>query len=178
KDEWKSIIDDIAYWVASQCPRAPYVDPWVMLQEPGRTENIKFVKNCNPGIIEQRLRIFKENHGYDFKDIFNLESFKYEVLDHKIYYSQEYLVHLINVIYPQCKLGNFISQELIDIDMKFYNDKKMYDPDPIPSIINYQKYFDSKYGEGSYDKRFQPYVYDTTNAASWNYEEFLTQLIF
>lgn len=178
QDEWKTILDTIAYWVASQCPRAPGVDPWVMIPEPGKSESIKYYKNCNPSHLEGELRIFKENHGYDFKDIFTLESFQYAVTDHRIVFSQEYMVHLVNVIYPQCKMGNFLPQEIIDLDMKFFNEKRMYDPDPMPSVVGFIKWFNNKYGEGMYEQRFSPYNPDSSNAAPWNYDEFLTQIKF
>jgi hypothetical protein len=174
--EWRTILETLAHWVASQCPRAPYVDPWQMIPEPAKSEQIKEDKHCNPGWLEGYLNVFRENHGLSFMDIFRLESFRYDVEDHRLLYSQEYMLHLIRNIFPQCRTGNFLSQELIDLDMKFYNEKRMWDPEPMPSMLKFIEWFNNKYGAGVYQQRFGPYEHTTTNAAPWNYQAFLAEL--
>lgn len=179
KYDWKSIIDLLAYWAAAHCPRAPYVDPWVMLPKEARPPAIESMKNTAPGRIREKIRIFKENFGMDFKDIFTHESFKFEVQDHQIYYSQEYMLHLINVVYPQCKPNQFLSQDIIDKDEALYKEDRYVDPEPIGSVVNYIKWFENKYGAGSWEKFGQEkYEKRATKAAKWNLDEFLKQLNF
>lgn len=177
KSDWKSIIDLLAYWAAAHCPRAPYVDPWVILPKEARPPAIESMKNCAPGRIHEKLRMFKENFGMDVKDIFRHESFVYEVNDHQVYYSQEYMVHLMNVVFPLCQPGQFLPQNVIDADEAIYKDDRYNDPEPIGSVVNYITWFENKYGAGSWEKFGQDkYEKRATKAARWNYDEFLNQL--
>jgi hypothetical protein len=176
--DWETIIDDLSTWATSNCPRAPVVDPWKMIMDPAeRARSIKQDKHIYPGIIKERIRIFKENFGLDFMGIFKHNSFKWQCTDQRIWYSQEYLVHLINVVYPQCKPGNFLSQESIDQDEIIYKTNKTRNPDIMPSVEKYIKWFENKYGEGAWEKWGQSKQEPKgSNAASWNYEEFLKQI--
>ena len=176
--DWETILDEISTWATANCPRAPAVDPWRMILDyNARMEAIKKDKNILPGIVKERIKIFKENFGMDFLDIFKHESFQWYCTDQRVWYSQEYLVHLINVVYPQCKPGNFLSQESIDQDEAIYKGKRSQNPDVMPSVVNYINWFENKYGAGSWEKWGQSKQEPKdSSAASWNYEEFLKQI--
>lgn len=176
-DRWEELISTLTEWAASQCPRAMYVAPWALIPLPERPEAIRFSKHCCPGILKEQIRLFKQDFDMDFRDVFSHETFIHYINEKRSYYSQEYMVHLLNVVYPLCLPKQLLPQRIIDKDQKIYDDNRYVNPEEQPALINYRKWFDEKYGEGTLEGLIgEAEPFQGSAAAAWDYEEFIRQI--
>lgn len=176
-ERWKEIIETLAEWAASQCSRAMYVDPWSLIPVPQRPEAIRFSKHCNPGIIKEQIRLFNKNFGMSFNDIFTHETFIHYTHQKRWRYSQEYLVHLLNVVYPLCTPKALLPRHIIDADQKIFDGKRYFNPEEQPAFVAYKKWFDEKYGAGTLESLTGIEPFSTTSVAQpWNYDSFIQEI--
>ena len=168
---WERIISHIDTWALAHTSFAPFIEPWSLASNP--KEAVQSTKDCSPGEIKEMIRIFNENYNLSFKDIFTHETFTWQVTHFQLGDSQEFIEYLVNKVFPQCNPNQFLTQESTTEMEKFYNDKKMSNPENYKMIeiqkANYDKYF----GEGAYDAKSKAKAdWGERNAAPWNLDSF------
>ena len=171
EDAWERIMSLMMTWSYAHMSFADKIFPWVQLAEPWPA--IQKVKDVYPGEIKGRLRIFKENFGLDFHDIFKHQTFHWQVENYQISESQIWYECLVNQIYPQCLPGQYLNQETITEIERQWNENLMSNPENHKNIDRFVIFFDSVFGEGSYLKKTGEAVdWGERNAAPWALSNF------
>ena len=172
KKMWEKLIDDLSLWSLSYCSFAPHVFPWDQLPPPEVKEAIIRDQKITPGIFKERLKLSEKYFGMSFPNILQHESFKWAVKYNYIDYSQEYLVFLIEVILPECKPFNDLSQDIINKKETLYKDKKQGNPERHFPAIKLRVFYDAKFGEGRHESKFGTIAKSDSNAKPWDIESF------
>ena len=169
-DRWEQILDDLAHWSLAYTSVAPYIDPWKGAQNP-KQATIETQK-IQPGILKERLRLFKKYFDLDFMDIFKHPTFKWKVENHTIGYSQEFILFLIDVVYPQCQPFNDLSPEAIQQRLDLYNDSREANPEANKPMEKFIAYYDNKFGAGRYLSKYPAPSPIMSNAQPWEWDFF------
>ena len=170
-DAWERIMSLMMTWAYAHMSFADKIFPWNQMADPW--PDIKRTKVTNPGEIKGRLAIFKENFGLEFHDIFSHETFVWQVENHQIDESQIWYETLINVIYLQCKPGNFLDQDTINEVERQWKGNLMSNPERHKDVDRFVTFFDSVFGEGAFRKKTgQDYDWGERNAEPWNLATF------
>ena len=171
EDAWERIMGLMMTWSYAHMSFADKVFPWDQMQNPW--PEIEKVKITYPGQIKGRLRIFKENFGLEFHDIFSHQTFVWQVENHQIDESQLWYETLINVIYPQCKPGNLLDQETINEVERQWKGNLMSNPERHKDVERFITFFNSVFGEGAYQRKVgQEHQWGERNAEPWNLNNF------
>jgi hypothetical protein len=100
---WGRLIGLLTDWLDSYGSFAPYDTRWVSTAGIAETKkNIWRCKECSPGILKAREKIFYDFFGLTWNDIFSHETFLTERKAKRIWYSDERL-ELIRETYEHCK---------------------------------------------------------------------------
>ena len=168
---WERIMGLMMTWSYAHMSFADKVFPWDQMADPW--PDIRKTKDTYPGQIKARLRIFKENFGMDFHDIFSHQTFTWQVENHQIDESQLWYETLINVIYPQCVPGNHLDSETINEVERQWKGSLMNNPERHKDVDRFIAFFDSVFGEGAFRKKIgQDYNWPAANAEPWNLSTF------
>lgn len=160
--EWKAkwsrfetLIDTLDRWVRAHTKYAMGMDPWCPFIPMGgpREKAIAYSKACDNGNFKVREELIGEYWDLDFKDIFNHETFIWEVNSHSFSYSQVYTEFLINEVYPICIPLQDPPKEIIEKCEKFYEDKLMSNPEWYKMTIRFKECYDEQFGEGRYEEK-------------------------
>lgn len=175
KRYWENLLWDLDFWSLSYCPFAPYLKPWSLAPNPKQA--CIDTQKMRPGIFREREKLFKKYFGLSFNDIFKLDSFIWDVENHYLGYSQEYIEFLALEIYDKCQPFNDLPQELIDKRGSFhYAGPNKVDREMNPEIHlpnrRFQAFYDSVFGEGRYASKYDITPVPKTAAAPWNLDTF------
>lgn len=156
-NKWEQIIDYLDTWIRSHTKYAPYMDPWKMITDAAaRQRAILRDKECTQGEIKVIERIFKDYFGIGFNDIWTHESFINAVNANYIGWSQEYVTFLRDKVYPECIPFQAPSAEQIAECERFWDEKKMYNPDTHKPGERSRDHYNSNFGEGRFEEKFGP----------------------
>lgn len=169
-NRWEEILDDLSHWSLAYTSVAPYIDPWKGDVNP-KQATIQTQK-IQPGIIKERLRLFKKYFDIDFMAIFKHPTFKWKVEQYTIGYSQEYIIFLIELVYPQCQPFNDLNSDTINERLSFYNDSRESNPEANKPLEKFIAYYDQKFGEGRYLSKFPAAEQIVSHAQPWDWETF------
>ncbi|MBD3636795.1 MAG: hypothetical protein HUJ25_05580 [Crocinitomicaceae bacterium] len=170
-DAWERIMNLMMSWTYAHLSFADKIFPWDMMDNPW--PSIQQTKDCNPGEIKERIRIFKENFGLEFYDIFSHETFVWQVENHQIDESQIWYETLVNTVYPQCKPGNYLDQDTINEVERQWNENLMSNPERHKDADRFIAFFNSVFGEGAYYKKVgKKHEWGVRNAQPWNLSTF------
>ena len=168
---WERIISLIETWAYAHMSFADQVFPWNTMTNPWPA--IERVKATNPGEVWGRLRIFQENFGMSFHDIFSHETFEWKVKNYQLGGSQLWMETIIHKIYPQCKPGQLLDQETITEVERQYKENLMVNPENHKDTDRFIGFFDSVFGEGAFEKiTGQRYNYGNRPAQPWDLNTF------
>jgi hypothetical protein len=168
---WERILGLIETWAYAHMSFADKIFPWDTMQNPW--PDIERTKATNPGEVAGRLRIFQENFGLNFHDIFQDETFIWKVENHQLDASQEWIEMIIKKIFPQCKPGQLLDQETISEVERLWNENRMVNPERHKDIDRFVNYFDSVFGEGAFKKKTGAnYDWGNRPAQPWNLANF------
>jgi hypothetical protein len=128
---WEKLFDLLLDWLDSYCDFALYDTRWV---DPGGSKaqtmkNIKRTQDCNPGFFKERERIFFENFGLKWNDIFEHPTYLNEKKAGRIPYSDERF-QLILDTYQYCKPFEKPPKELITLAETLHKEKRIVNPKP------------------------------------------------
>ncbi|UKN01157.1 hypothetical protein K6119_15615 [Paracrocinitomix mangrovi] len=175
-DAWERIMGLLATWSYAHMSFADKIFPWDAMANPW--PDIQRTKDIYPGQIKARLQIFKENFGMDFYDIFQHETFKWKVENYQIDDSQLWFETMINVIYPQCKPGNYLNQETITEVERQWKGNLMVNPERHKDVDRFISFFDSVFGAGAFAKKTrETYDWGDRPAEPWNLSNFNVQKV-
>lgn len=170
QEHWEKVISNLSDWAIAHCSFAHTLEPWSMAANPAAA--VRETIECNPGAIAVRLNQLERNFGIDFNGIFEHETFIWEVQYFKLWYSQEYISFLKNEVYPICKPGQKLSDELISKMESIYKENKLRNPELHRVLDEYIKVHDSYFGAGAYEaEHSRPEKYES-GAAAWNLNVF------
>lgn len=168
---WERIMSLMMTWSYAHMSFADQIFPWDSMKNPWKA--IQQTKDTNPGEIKGRLKIFKENFGMEFRDIFSHETFKWKVEHFQIGESQLWYEYLINTIFPQCTPGNYLKQETITEVERMWKEHLMSNPENYKDVERFVKFFDGVFGEGAFRKKTgEDYDWGVRNAAPWDLSSF------
>ena len=151
------------------------IEPWKDAKNP--VEATINTQNTYNGIIPEREKLMQKYFGISFMDIFKHEIFKWEVENHHLVYSQEFVVFLIEKVYPNCKPLNHLPKEIIKERETFYGYGGKPDREINPSLHlrgkRWSQYYNNKYGEGRFESKYGAYeVNKNAKAAPWDWKNF------
>jgi hypothetical protein len=165
---WKEILDDLHEWSLAYCSHAPFVDPWKMMQEPQKSRAIQKSKDCLPGIIQQRERLFQKYFGISFQEIFTHETFEWAVKTNTIHYSKEFIDFLRNEVYPTCIPLQHMPNELIAERERLSKDKREINPKVTEPAERMRAHYNRTFGDGRYTSKYGEIEKIESNAEAWN----------
>lgn len=170
-DAWERIMSLLMTWSYAHMSFADKIFPWDAMQNPW--PDIQRTKDTYPGEIKGRLRIFKENFGMEFHDIFSHETFRWQVENYQLGESQIWYETLINRIYPQCLPGLYLDKDTIAEVERLWKEHLMANPENYKNVERFVSFFDSVFGDGSFRKKTgQDYDWGVRNAAPWDLGSF------
>ncbi|MBD3360396.1 hypothetical protein GF366_01185 [Candidatus Peregrinibacteria bacterium] len=151
---WEKIFELLYDWLDSFCKFAPRDKRW---RTPGASEsrvqkNIRRTKGCNPGFLKERERIFNENFGMNWDDIFTHETFKFQYDSYFFPYSDNRF-QLIKDTYEYCKppgKNNDVEpppEELIKKAEKLYEENQCINPNIEKAKSRIQEKLNKYYGK-------------------------------
>jgi len=169
---WEKILSNLYFWALAHTSFAPFIEPWSMAKNP--KEAVERTKDMTPGEIKEHLRIFKENYGLAFKDIFTHETFVWQINHFQYGESQEFTEYLINKVFPECIPFQYLSEENIKTMAEFYDNHKIPNPENYKMLEKIEANHDKYFGEGA----FKAKTGETTDwgerlAAPWNLDSFI-----
>ncbi len=170
KLRWEQIIDNLDTWAIAHTRFAPYMLPWKMSKNP--SEAIQRDKDCIPGGIKVREKIFAEYFELEFHDIFTHETFINDVNNFFMDYSQGWVEFLVNKIYPEALPGKYLDKDLIKETEDIHEKKLRFNPERHRALENVEKYYDSVFGEGMYARKTTPVQKNDSQAPPWNLKIF------
>ena len=162
ESRWSKIFDLVYDWLDSYCKFALWDTRW---RPPGCKDetlvkkNIRRTKGCNPGILKQRERIFKECFNLSWDDIFSHPTFIFRHSTFFFPFSKERF-NLLKKTYLYCKPESNPAtveeppKELIDMAEKLHNEKKCSNPDLEKGKLQMIKVYNNYWGEGAYEKKY------------------------
>jgi len=157
-------------WITSYCKFAPIIEPWAMATNPA--EAVKESQDCVPGKMRVWEKIVKRYFNTNLRDLFKHETFRWDVMHHHIWWSQEYVEFLLREVEPICKPFAQPDANLITKAETYRTEHKIASPDTDKPALRFSVYFNGYFGEGEYEKRYGLPAKQKTNAASWNLETF------
>ncbi|MBN2728535.1 MAG: hypothetical protein JXR53_04860 [Bacteroidales bacterium] len=175
KRYWENLLWDLDFWSLAYCSFAPFIEPWSMAPNPKQA--CIDTQKMRPGVFKEREKLFQKYFGLSFHDIFNHETFLWEIKSNYLGYSQEYIEFLVLEVYDHCKPFNDLPQEIITKRGNF----SMFGPNKIDREMNpeihlpnrrLQAYYDSYFGEGRYASKYDIAPVPKTAAAPWNLDTF------
>lgn len=169
-DRWDDLLFSLSYWSLSYTSLAPTIEPWSMSKNP-KAATIRTQKT-NPGIFQQRLRLFTKYFDMEFMDIFKHETFIWALEKNHIGYSQEYLTFLIEKVYPQYKPFNDLPSEVIQERLSFYQNSKEGNPESHVPGERFAGFYDSYFGNGRFLEKFGQIEKSKSSAAIWDLSNF------
>lgn len=182
-DLFQKIIDELFTWSLAYCPFAPTVAPWALLIDPERAKaEVEKDKAIIPGILREYEKLLYRYFGLRLKDITHNEYYIHRIKSNMVEESQEIIEHLLLEVYPQCKPFNTLPNDLIEKRSAMYKGDREANPYMNEPYIRMKKYYNSKYGEGyweKYMKEIEKDQYDTDktkiecSSAPWNIETFI-----
>ena len=112
-DRWDQLLDLVIDWLDSFCSFAPRDERWVDPSRPHATrENIERTQQCNPGDFRFREGIYRWYFQEGFQDIWDDESFRFELTARRVVHSDERLL-LARDTEPHCQPGATPPAELV-----------------------------------------------------------------
>ncbi len=170
KRRWEQIIDNLDTWAIAHTRFAPYMEPWRMSKNP--SESIQNDKDCIPGGIKVREKIFAEYFELKFHDIFTHETFINEVNNFFMDYSQVWIEFLVNKVYPEALPGKYLNKDLVKEAEDMHEKKFRFNPERHRALEKVEKYYDSVFGEGRYAKKAPPVEKNDSQAPPWDLTSF------
>lgn len=170
KEAWEQTIFWLDEWVMSFCSFAPSIDPWALARNP--SEAVVESQECVPGKLRVWEKIIHRYFEMTLRDLFRHPSFAWDVKQHWLYWSQEYVEFLLQHIEPVCQPGNRLADETIAKAASFHMEKRKVNPMIGEPGRRVAACFDKYFGEGEYKRRFGVATNFETNAARWDYSKF------
>jgi len=170
KSRWEDMIYDLYIWSLSYCPFAPQVQPWSLSENP--REAVIRTQKTQPGLFKQHEKLFQKYFGLGFLDIFKHPTFEWQVRHKFIGESQEFTEFLIEKIYPVCIPLQDMPSELIPERSAMFKNNKEMNPDLDKTILPMVEYYNSVFGEGRWQSKYQMPEKSKSTAAAWNWGEF------
>ncbi|MBU0486925.1 MAG: hypothetical protein KKA07_15200 [Bacteroidetes bacterium] len=167
---WEDILWNLSFWSLAYTPIAPRLKPWCLAADPKKA--VIRTQDTAPGIIVQKENLLKKYFDISFMDIFKLDSFEWKVKNHFLGDSQEFVVFLIEEVYPHCRPFNHIPEDVITKRQAMYSEKKEINPELRKPIEKFIAFYDTKFGEGRYVSKYGNPDPIPSNAAPWNWESF------
>jgi hypothetical protein len=154
---WEGLLSSLSLWSLAHASFAPYIDPWKRFDNP--PEQVRYEINVTPGFFVQELAQLEEIFGIGFYDIFTHETFLWSVKYNYIEYSCEFVKFLARKVFPHCKPFQKLPEELIHERKEFSihgPNKEDREENPLISLPaeRIRDWYDSVYGEGTYDGKF------------------------
>ncbi len=170
KEVWEKVLYYLDEWITSFCSYAPSIEPWSMATNP--KDAVIESQDCVPGKLRVWEKIAFRYFSIPLRDLFKHETFRWDVIHHHLWWSQEYVEFLLKEVEPICYPEAKPSSELISKAENFRNQNKIASPDSHKPALRYAKCFDSYFGSGEYEKRFGEVKPPNTKASAWNLEAF------
>ncbi|HWR33097.1 MAG TPA: hypothetical protein VN451_06210, partial [Chitinophagaceae bacterium] len=167
KEAWEKAIFWLDEWITSYCSFAPHIEPWAQSKNP--KEAVIESQDCVPGKLRVWENINQCYFNLSLPDLFRHKSFAWDVENHWMYWSQEYMEFLLKKVEPICTPDAKPDTGLITEAENFHREKKKINPAVTEPSLRYAKYFDSYFGAGEYEKRFGMPANVETNAAPWKW---------
>jgi len=171
------ILSDLDTWARSYCAPAPYWEPWSQAGSvAAATAATLKTQATSPGIIAEKLRLLKKYHGLDFSDVLRHPSFKWEVENHRIDWSQEYTTYLVEQVLPACiplseLPANIVAMQEQLEDKSTPNTK--WNPEGLKPALAQRDYYNERFGAGRYEQRFGAIDEGSPrDATPWNWATF------
>jgi hypothetical protein len=151
---WEKMLENVYDWLDSFCSFAPKDDRWLDMRGHSFTmRNIKRTRECNPGILKSREKIFYDYFQMTWEDVFNHKTFINEYDARRVWYSDETL-QLIKKAYNYCKPFNKPDDELIREAEEIYAGKRYKRPDAFQFSTEDKNRFTAMFGEEKYKEMF------------------------
>lgn len=166
KDYYDKALSSLSWWAMAHMSFAFSIEPWSMARDP--KASVEETLACNPGEFAVRLHLLKKYNNLSFEDIFKTESFKWDVTWHFYSESQEYIEFLKNEVFPHCKPGQRLPQELVSKMESLYKEKRMYNPESYKINERYKANHDQYFGAGSFEKKVGVFEQPECNAKPWD----------
>jgi hypothetical protein len=120
---WDKLMETVNDWVDSYGSFAPYDQRWADNRGMKYTlENIKYTKSCNPGFLKRREIIFNEYFGLKWDDVFQHETWQWEMKAGRIWYS-DINIEKLRKAYSYCVQGGCPPAEIISLAEKINSEK-------------------------------------------------------
>ena len=108
--------------------------------------------------------------------MFQHPTFKWSVEHDHQNFSQAYVVHLIENVYPQCQPFQHLSTEVIALQEEIENNQTpetKTNPQYLQPAYNQRDYYNQRFGEGRFEERFGA-IEVTLNpqATAWHWDSF------
>ncbi len=167
---WEVMLDALTDWALAHTRFAPHIDPWKMAADPKRA--VEMDKDCIPGDFEVRAAIFRENFNLDFKDIFSHDTFRNEVENFRLAYSQVWTEFLIEAIHPACKPMENLPGDIVKQVEEMFDGKLVYNPERHRALEKTRDYYDQVFGAGNFEKKAGAVEKNDSKAEPWNLASF------
>ena len=170
KGRWEDMIYDLYIWSLSYCPFAPQIQPWSLYDNP--QEAVIKTQKTQPGIFRQHEKLFQKYFSLGFFDIFKHPTYEWEVRYKYLGESQEFTEFLIEKIFPVCIPLQDLPSDLIPLRSAMFKNNKEMNPDLDKTILPMVEYYNSVFGEGRWQSKYQMPEKSKSTAAAWNWESF------
>lgn len=172
KRRWESIIYRLEMWIIASSEVYISYSPWNMMTSfSAQKELAESIRDTYPGILEQELILLKRYHGLDFQDIFEHETFKWEVKKYFFNSSQVYIDFLKNEVFPVCQPCEKAPAEVIArFENDFHQQNNTANPEFHLMSIRVRDFYDSVFGAGRYEEKFDLVEPNGSVADPWGIE--------
>ena len=165
QDTWERVLGSIDHWIISHCSFAPHIEPWSMAKDPYQA--VIRTQETEPGKFKVYEKLLQEYHGISWDDIFDNETFLYEIEAKRLSYSKERIAFLREQVYTHCRPGNKPPQDVITEAERMRAEKLEYNPELGKAVRRTAEFYDSVFGEGRFKKKYGiPDLIDS-NAQPW-----------
>lgn len=166
-EDWSRIFSLLDTWAIAHCTFAPSIDPWAMSSNPSKA--VLRDKETLPGVIRERIQLLSRHFQIDFSNIFNEETFIWDVRHHHFPYSQKYTELLIRDILPHCQAGQVLDKNFIQLIEQMYQENEMANPENYKVLDRQEAVYDQYFGSGLFVQKFgEKPDYGTRNAPAWS----------
>ncbi len=175
RDMWGKILSDLNLWSLSYVTFAPHIFPWSLSRNP--PEAVRKTQCITPGIFAERMQCMEKYFRMEFLDIFRHETFRWQVQYDFIEYSQEFTEFLIDFVFPACKPFQHLTKDVAEKRAEFHENGPMRtnresNPNTLTPSQRHRDFYDSKFGQGSYENKYGTIQIIASNAHPWDLSTF------
>lgn len=166
EQSWERLFSLLDTWILAHTRFAPGIEPWILASNPHAA--IQRDKETLPGIIQQRIRIFKENYGLDFSAIRTHETLIWSARHNHFSFSQLYCNFMIEQALPQCKPNQFLDASNIQSTESMYSNHEMPNPENYKVLDRQEEVYNTFFGNNAFVQKFGPKPnFGERNAPAW-----------